>query len=184
MPTSNPDKIGTIIRWVMEIKPKSILEIGAGFAKWGHLFREYLDIFGKITWEQKDWKTKIDCIEIFEPYINVATRYYYNNVIIGKAEEKIKEVDSYSLIFMSDVLEHIDKQKALELLDDIKKKSNYFLLNIPLGKEWIHRSDSINQAEAHISYWTEEELKKILNVQKKIIYPSGTKNLGLFLHKS
>lgn len=183
MPTSNPDKIGKIIRMVMALKPNSILEIGCGFGKWGHLFREYLDIFGKITWEQKDWNTSIDCIEIFEPYINNGTRYYYNNIFIGKAEEIIKSVKNYDIIFMSDVLEHIKKESAIDLLKNIEKRCKKFILNIPLGDNWLHGSDSKNQHEAHISSWTHEELNKLLNIITYETYPSGNKWLGLYLIK-
>lgn len=183
MPTSNPDKIGAIVRLVQKLKPNSILDIGIGFGKWGHLFREYLDIFGSIIWEKKDWKTRIDGIEIFEPYINDGTKYYYNTIFIGKAEEIIKTVPNYDLIFISDVLEHISKDHALNLIKTIISKCKYFILNIPLGDNWIHRTDSINKSEAHISAWTQKELESLCKIEKIIIYPSGKKEIGMFLIK-
>ena len=44
MPSSRPNTIPTVIHLVRQIKPKSILDVGVGFGKWGHLFREYTDI--------------------------------------------------------------------------------------------------------------------------------------------
>ncbi len=44
MPSSRPNTIPTVIHLVRQLKPKSILDVGVGFGKWGHLFREYTDI--------------------------------------------------------------------------------------------------------------------------------------------
>ena len=44
MPSSRPNTIPTVIHLVKQFQPKSILDVGIGFGKWGHLFREYTDI--------------------------------------------------------------------------------------------------------------------------------------------
>ena len=44
MPSSRITHIPTIIHWVELLSPQSILDVGTGFGKWGHLFREYTDI--------------------------------------------------------------------------------------------------------------------------------------------
>ena len=44
MPSSRPNTIPTVIHIVKQLRPSSILDVGVGFGKWGHLFREYTDI--------------------------------------------------------------------------------------------------------------------------------------------
>ena len=44
MPSSRPNTIPTVINLLRQLKPQSILDVGVGFGKWGHLFREYTDI--------------------------------------------------------------------------------------------------------------------------------------------
>ena len=45
MPTSFHHHISKMVDWVVRLQPRSILDIGVGFGKWGFLCREYLDIF-------------------------------------------------------------------------------------------------------------------------------------------
>ncbi len=33
-----------MIDWLVELQPRSVLDIGVGFGKWGFLAREYLDV--------------------------------------------------------------------------------------------------------------------------------------------
>ena len=59
MPSSLPDFIPTIIKTVMSRNPKSVLDIGVGFGKWGYLFREYLDVYhGRVF--KEDWLVNIE----------------------------------------------------------------------------------------------------------------------------
>jgi hypothetical protein len=44
MPSSRPTTIPVVIHLLRQIRPRSILDVGIGFGKWGHLFREYTDI--------------------------------------------------------------------------------------------------------------------------------------------
>ena len=44
MPTSHHTYISDVITWVRKLQPKTVLDVGVGFGKWGHLFREYLDV--------------------------------------------------------------------------------------------------------------------------------------------
>ena len=33
------------INKIIQLQPKSVLDVGCGFGKWGYLCREYLDVF-------------------------------------------------------------------------------------------------------------------------------------------
>src|SRR4051812_22928392 len=58
MPTSFVDHITPIMRYVMQRNPDTILDIGAGYGKYGLLCREYID-----KWP---WTKVIDAVEAFD----------------------------------------------------------------------------------------------------------------------
>ena len=86
MPSSQHQQISKIIDYVMTIDPKSVLEIGVGFGKYGLLCREYLEFWkGDVDWQlpiKENWERRIDGIEAFESYINKHQDYIYDNLYI------------------------------------------------------------------------------------------------------
>lgn len=90
MPTSYPENISSIICFIRHLKPKSVLDIGPGFGKYGLLCREYLDIWNKWTYSKDKWDIRIDAIEAFANYITPVHKYIYNNIYIGDAKELIR----------------------------------------------------------------------------------------------
>ena len=67
MPSSRPNTIPTVVHLLRQLKPQSILDVGVGFGKWGHLFREYTDIIeaehDPARYQRKNWRIRIDGIE-------------------------------------------------------------------------------------------------------------------------
>ena len=64
MPSSSPIHIPIVISIVRQMQPQSLLDIGVGFGKWGHLFREYLDVcridMVEETHQRDHWRVRID----------------------------------------------------------------------------------------------------------------------------
>ena len=136
MPSSQHQQITKIVSYVMEINPRSILEIGVGFGKYGLLCREYLEYWkGSIDWQlpiKKNWVRRIDGIEAFEAYINDHHKYIYNNLYIGDAINEIDRIDfKYDLILLIDVLEHFSYDDGISLLMKCLKKSKNILISVP-----------------------------------------------------
>ena len=171
MSSSTLENITPIMRMVMGIKPKSILDIGVGFGKWGHLCREYLD-----AWEcrvDKDkWQVQINGIEIFRDNIQLHQKHIYDHIFIGDAsflasltEEEVTPYTldcPYDLVLANDVIEHIEKEKALALFDELQARTaKHIICSIPIGKGWLGRPPSVtkvNPHEDHISSWEVEEM--------------------------
>ena len=69
MPSSRPNTIPAVVHLLRQIQPRSILDVGVGFGKWGHLFREYTDIHESendpARYPKKNWHVRIDGIEGF-----------------------------------------------------------------------------------------------------------------------
>ena len=51
------------------LQPRSILDVGCGFGKYGMLLREYLDVWHE-RYDKERWQVRIVGIEAFEQYRN------------------------------------------------------------------------------------------------------------------
>src|SRR5712692_9392662 len=122
MPSSRPNTIPTIIHLIRQLRPRSILDVGVGFGKWGHLFREYTDIVeaerDPQRYQRENWRLKIDGIEGHAAYLTEMHRYLYHQIHIGDARQIIKTLAPYDLIFMGDVIEHLEKAAGTQFLRD------------------------------------------------------------------
>jgi len=79
MPTSQLYQLNEISELIVLTAPARVLDIGSGFGKFGFLAREYLDIWeGRYSPEQ--WRTTIDCIEVYSAYITPVHRHIYNTI--------------------------------------------------------------------------------------------------------
>jgi SAM-dependent methyltransferase len=178
MPTSHHTYISDVIGIVRELNPKSILDIGVGFGKWGHLFREYLDVMNGRVFKD-DWKLQLHGVEIFYKYIQKHQLNIYDYIANQNIVDYKLEMD-YDLIFSSDVIEHIEKKQALELIEKLVGKCKNILLIIPIGPGWTNQRGMYgNPNEAHISEWKPDDLKH-LGIKCNDIYPCNNKHIGMF----
>src|SRR5678815_1944899 len=110
MPSSRPNTIPTVIHLLRQLRPQSILDVGVGFGKWGHLFREYTDINeaerDPARYQRANWQVRIDGIEGHEPYITDLHRFLYNDLHIGDARVVLPRLPVYDLVFLGDIIEH------------------------------------------------------------------------------
>jgi len=152
MPSSEPWRLSAIAEFIKRMQPGSVLDIGAGFGKWGVLVREYTDIY-KRRYDKTKWQVRIDGIEIFGAYESVPWGVY-DNVYVGNAVEILPSLGNYDLIISVEVLEHIKRENGLRMLANIKAKSKRFLVSY---SNTTHLPMMGNQAEAHISKWSKAD---------------------------
>ena len=188
MPTSNIDPIPLIIKTVNNVKPDSILDIGCGFGKYGYLFRELLDIcedqkkvFDNYSIDRRNWRHKIDAVEIFDKYICELQRYIYSNIFIGNISDLIGKLDHYDVILMADVIEHFKKKDGLKLLDKLFDKTNKLLIITTPPFDYQQGEFLGNKFERHESSWKAIDFKKFEN---KAIVNVNNNSLCIFLSKS
>ena len=139
MPTSTYSHIPTVIRFLETARPGSLLDIGLdiglGNGKIGFLARDLLDVMLGERYHKKDWRVKIDGIEVFGDYIQAHQRAIYDDIHIGDAFEVIDRLGAYDLVFLGDVLEHLEKERAWVFLDKcLAHAKQYVILAIPLGE--------------------------------------------------
>jgi len=111
MPSSWPSQISPIMNIVLAMAPRTILDIGPGFGKYGVLCREYLDIVpgsrSSSTYPPPR-RVTIDCIEAWPDYISPIHSYVYDDVYVGDARAVLPDLGAgaYDLAPFVDVLEH------------------------------------------------------------------------------
>lgn len=174
MPTSSYKHIPAvmaILRWCP--KPTSVLDVGPGFGKYGVIFREHLDI-RKRRYAKQDWQTRIDCVEVWEDYITPLHRHVYDRVIVGDIREVAPDLDTYDLVIMSDVLEHMVVEEGAwllrQLLDNTVKQGVVVRYPRILGGEGRHWA---NPHETHKSVWTYDLFDKLQLPAANMVHAVG-----------
>ncbi len=152
MPSSHLLQLNEIMQLIFLSGPRSLLDVGVGFGKYGVLAREYLEL-----WDGRgiygDWTRRIDGIEIFEGYLTPLHDYIYDHVYVGNALEIMPTLEvRYDLILLIDVLEHFTYEEGIRLLDACRRKGRNFLVSTPrdIGEQ---QSAFDNFHEAHRFQW-------------------------------
>jgi len=129
------------------------------------LVREYTDIWAG-RWRKEDWRVSIIGVEAFAPYINPATRYYYDEVLTIDIRDAIKRRWHFDVVMAVDVIEHLPKDDgilALNRLCDIARRAAIF--SIPVGQAWLDANKSyaeVNPFERHQAAYELDELAELI----------------------
>lgn len=127
MPYSSKEGKYTIVSWVEEKKHtiNTVLDVGVGSGTYKHWLAEKRKILRHATWLG---------VEVWDPYIkefNLEERYskIFKTDIRQLDWSNIGAVD---LTIVGDVLEHISKEDAIALVNNILKFSNFCIISIPV----------------------------------------------------
>lgn len=163
MPSSRANHIPMVLSIVRQLKPMSILDIGVGFGKWGHLFREYTDIVmserDPSRYSREGWLIRIDGIEGYQPYVTPMHRYLYNEIFIGDMRQKIDDVGTYDIVFLGDVIEHIELDQGKELLRKCLRHAKKAVIVTTPAKDTHQPSLCENDLETHQCLWAEHDFR-------------------------
>jgi len=181
MGTSNWQNIPFCINAIRRIQPQSILDVGVGFGRWGILCREFLEVWNGRT-HTVNWELQIDGVEIFESNIEEYHKFFYSNIYNENISDFLIRNDNvYDLIILGDVLEHFEEKKALDLLDLCLNRSEYVILNLPLGRNWQQGEIYINPYERHLSFWEKKDIKGDNCIHYKIFRDYIGRKFGSFI---
>lgn len=158
MPSSHFYQLDQISGIIFNLNPKSVLDVGVGFGKYGLLTREYVDVWRDGNY--KHFKRRLDGIEIYKSYLNPMHKFLYNNIYLGNAKDIIPKLKiKYDLVLLIDVIEHFSKKEGDILLKKLLKISNFILVSTP--RKMLQQAEVFgNVYETHIHQWKEEELIK------------------------
>lgn len=156
-----------IVERILSDLGRKVLDVGCGDGKWS----EYL--FGKVR--------RLDGIEIWTKNI---VRYELGSKYNRLFHMDILHFDGfgdYDVLIFGDVLEHLPQERALSLIEDIKRYRLTVYLTIPIslcvqdGEAWG------NPYESHLYQWTHEELVDLGFVQlHEGFNPNGRVKIGSY----
>lgn len=152
MPTSWFQAIPDILSLLQREQPRTILDIGVGFGKYGLLIRDILEISFE-RYNKQQWMCQIDGVEAFEGYKNPIHEYVYNRVYYNDIRDIIHQLPNYDVILLIDVIEHFEKEEGYKLINELLKHTNKSLIiSTPLypGKQEEYNG---NYYEKHKSRW-------------------------------
>jgi len=163
MPFSQSTQISTIMQFLEQAHPHSILDVGMGMGQYGFLSRVNLEnenLFeingkkGRLK-EKHEWTLRIDGIEGCGSYITPVHEFAYNAIVVGDALEILPATlnDHYDIVLAIDILEHFDKKDGLVFLKHLKRiTKSHALVSTPKAL------DEPNSCENQHSLWSKEEL--------------------------
>lgn len=140
---------------------KTVIDVGCGSGTYPKLLKDK-----DITWTG---------IEIYLPYVaKFNLSKLYSHIIIDNILTcKLPEADC---IIFGDVLEHLEKKEAKQIIKKAEKKYKHIVVSIPIN--YPQEAHIENKWEAHKSIWQEEELMELFkNYKIKEIHG----NIGLFI---
>lgn len=73
-----------------------------------------------------------------------------------------KNKETFDIVFMIDVIEHLPKAEGLRVLALLDKCAKQIVLAVPVEPEGFHRKNSSENAlQEHVSHWTKDEFLKL-----------------------
>lgn len=155
---------------------KTIIDVGAGGCT-------YPQLLGP--------KYEFIAIEIWAPYVKQFNyQDYYKQVIVG--DVRFVKLPKGDCIIFGDILEHIDKREALQVITEALKEYKHLIISVPLSSD-LHKGligDELmeirpgkehfgNWFELHVSPWYWNDLEKITDWKVKL--RAGKNDMGIFI---
>lgn len=168
MPSSHPEWISHICERLIELQPRTALDIGCGYGKWGVLYNAYCNAYVNRT------DGVIDAIEVYKPYIdwinkNLPGVYGRIDNVDLENDYRIYHFGNYQCAFCFDMIEHVSKETGHLLLEAMLYCQIAFITT-PVN--WFPSSNHFgNEHERHKCLWTAGELSQY-----------GTVKTGKVLH--
>lgn len=165
---SNPETIPVVINLLWQLAPESVLDVGAGFGKYGVLFREYLErrhrqgdkSSPECMPTRENRLVRIDALDGFPHYVGDLHRIIYDNVYIVNILDFIKSQWAYDIIFMGDVLEHVEKPDAVnELLPALVERARMGVLISTPTRFKEQELEYGNELQLHRSQWKSHDFR-------------------------
>lgn len=138
-----------------KIKSGKVLDIGCGRGT-----------FAKIVKSEFPNRFELHGLEIFDPYLGSVSDY--EHVWISDIRKSyMQHADNYDIFVFIDILEHMHKEEAIEIIEYLQSKNKAIIVSIPTDeKHWKQDESYIEQNpnEAHIHDWTIDEVVYDLNL--------------------
>jgi hypothetical protein len=156
MATSEYQQIPHVMDEVVRENPRSVLDVGCGWGKYGVLAREYTGA------------TRVDGIDIHPPRYPV-----YDNVYLGDLTNLPAvlpaDTPTYDLAIFLEVIEHIEKPAAWRIVDQLCDRAKRVIITTPWG--FRHQDIPGMPFETHRSGWYPWEFGRRCTLHRWRVYP-------------
>lgn len=141
----------TVREWIMKLDPQDVLDIGAGVGTYS--------ILAKMPYQ--NWTA----LEVFAPYVKMFNlEGKYNKVVVADARyANYDKLGFFDLIIAADMLEHMPKADAKELINELLHHAKRLLICVPVIHNHQEAGQEGNDFEAHIDHWTADEMRLYLS---------------------
>jgi SAM-dependent methyltransferase len=137
-------------------RPLAVLDVGAGFGRWGFLCRCHLGCGVSLSVEPRQ-KVRIDAIEGFAGNVSALYECVYDETHVGDACEVLPRLGAYDVVICSHMIEHLERRQGEELLAVMQEHARgAVVLSVPFG-EWPQDAFGGNELEQHRSVWNESD---------------------------
>jgi predicted TPR repeat methyltransferase len=147
MPQSQQSELGTsiIVNHILQNPIRTILDVGCGEGKWGKLLKNKV--------------STIDGVEAWAPYIQKYNLHQYYNNLFNLDIRFFEFNHNYDIVILGDVLEHLQRNEAIEVLNKLKLNTNTIYLTLPITI-CIQDGNIIgNPYETHHYQWSDKEVR-------------------------
>jgi predicted TPR repeat methyltransferase len=162
MPTSSKEGKKQTLAWVDRIPHtfNRVLDLGVGKGTYHKLFHKTNTKLSSSSWVG---------VEAWQPYIDKFNLTAMYDKIINQDIRSIdyKSIGPFDITFAGDVLEHVSKEEAVKIVDDVLSVCPYMIISIPI----IHYPQDAyegNHYEIHVKDdWSHREMMETFPQIKK-----------------
>lgn len=165
---SNPENKPWAQQKIIELAPRTVLDVGAGQGTYLNLIKDGLGS-----------NVLVNAVEVWQPYIdqfNLVNRY---DRLFAMDVREMKDF-TYDLVILGDVLEHMSESDAVTLWEKISKQAKYAMISIPI----IHyHQDAINGNPYEVHVEEDWSMERVLEKFSHIIEYNKFEVTGTFIAK-
>lgn len=140
-----------LFEWLREIDPKVVIDVGAGQGVYARMAR------------QVSTAVRVIAVEVFFPSVrDYDLQRLYSDVVVADVRwvcwDRIVNKFSPDVVIMGDVLEHMRRAEAIEVMDALSWRNIPTLVSLPIV-HWPQGEVDGNPFEEHVEHWSDKSFR-------------------------
>jgi hypothetical protein len=162
--SSFASQIPVIVHLLTKLQPRSVLDVGKGFGKYGFLLHEYCGVDNStrpnpaLTLSAQS-RVTIDCVECNPDFLWPHLSHLYRQTFFGRIESLYNSLPNYDVVLMADVIEHLTKEEALPIVRHFVDGGSSVIVSSP--RIFFEQDLFESPDERHLSHWTPDDFRPV-----------------------